>query len=185
MIARCKLQYFLLIALISIVLSSAHATPVVIEFFKGGGSSITDINPLAREGLNDLNTLIRNQFVGHDFYTRVFEASQTDEAINFTNSFGADAKIFLIGHSLGGAAAIDIAEHFSGGLLHPFTPTREIERLITLDPFGCFLGCTDTVIWNYLHGTSSTTGIINSFPSLSIPSNVNNATNYYQITTAR
>lgn len=180
MIARCKLRYFLLIALISIVLPSAHATPVVIEFFKGGGASITsnDFDPTYHSGLNKLNTEIRDQFVGHDFYTRVFEASQTDEAINYTNSFGADANVFLIGHSLGGYSALQVAENFNG--------ERNIQSLVQLDPFRCLLGaCTvqgmTDIISNWFLGDDQ---IVYSHGTQTVPPNVTNAVNYYQITTS-
>lgn len=160
----------LLICCLVVIATNVHAEPTVIALFKGGGPSGGQTGQV---GMNDINTLIRNQFIGYDFYTRVFEFDQLDEAINYINLFPNDSNLVTIGHSRGGYTALELADSYSGGVFSD--ATRRFKTVTQLDPFKCLLPwCMDNI--EIFAGNDA----VQSSGSQTIPDNVDSATNYYQ-----
>lgn len=120
------------------------------------------------QGINDLNSDLRNRLVGENYYSRVFEWDNVEEATNYFNLFDSSIN-YLIGYSRGGYQALRVANQLN-------QDNVSIQSLIQLDPVRC--GGTGNYTADNVFGCL-TTGGDSSGPQV-VPTNVISATNYFQ-----
>jgi hypothetical protein len=151
----------------------ALSQPVVIgimegySLWQGSGTTI---------GINSLNTDLRNILVGENYYSRVFDWDQVQEATNYFNLFSSSTN-YLIGYSRGGYQALRVADELNQNNV-------AIQRLVQLDPVRC--GGTanyeaDSVTGCFAFGVliGDFSSVVSSGPQV-VPNNVVSATNYFQ-----
>ncbi len=172
---RCTLRCLVLLRaaafpllLLGTVAPSVVAAPIVVGIMEGYSFRQGQENTI---GMNGLNTDLRNRMVGQNYYSRVFEWGQVDEARNFFNLFESSTN-YLLGYSRGGYQALRVANAM-------LADNKTITRLVQLDPVRC--GGTVT------YGADSASDCVTIFPpSIQssgpqvVPTNVGSATNYYQ-----
>ncbi|SFU39426.1 nidogen-like domain-containing protein [Nitrosospira multiformis] len=150
----------------------ASSVPIVVGLMEGYSLWQGQENTI---GINSLNSAIRNRLVGENYYSRVFDWDQVDEAANYFRLFNSSTN-YLIGYSRGGYQALRVANELSGEDI-------SIDRLVQLDPVRC--GGTgayasdnvgDCRLSNPFRPISS---IFSSGPQI-VPDNVVSATNYFQ-----
>jgi hypothetical protein len=127
-------------------------------------------------GINSLNTDLRNILVGENYYSRVFDWDQVQEATNYFNLFSSSTN-YLIGYSRGGYQALRVANELNQNNV-------AIQRLVQLDPVRC--GGTanyeaDSVTGCFAFGVliGDFSSVVSSGPQV-VPNNVVSATNYFQ-----
>lgn len=164
--------------------AAANATAFV--FLEGydplSGISGPGLNP---SGLETLNSTLRTAFVGENFYSRLFQWDQVNEAANYINLFEPEVDIYMVGYSRGGQSLIDVASAVG---------SRPIARTIQLDPVNCgasVIGCALTTVpdvdvefefaWPPVSVSIDDGPIaVESVGTQTIPGNVGSATSYYQ-----
>ncbi|BAZ49731.1 hypothetical protein NIES4103_23430 [Nostoc sp. NIES-4103] len=147
----------------------ALSQPIVVGIMEG-----YSVPPLSdnTEGINNLNTDLRNLLVGENYYSRVFEWDDVQEATNYFNLFNSSTN-YLIGYSRGGYQALRVANELASNNV-------TIQRLVQLDPVRC--GGTANYAADNVLGCFSFGGInsvVSSGPQI-VPNNVVSATNYFQ-----
>ena len=151
----------------------ALSQPVVIGIMEGYSLWQEQENTI---GINSLNTDLRNILVGENYYSRVFDWDQVQEATNYFNLFSSSTN-YLIGYSRGGYQALRVANELNQNNV-------AIQRLVQLDPVRC--GGTanyeaDSVTGCFAFGVliGDFSSVVSSGPQV-VPNNVVSATNYFQ-----
>lgn len=109
----------------------AEAIPVYAALFTGfsaGSSGETS-------GMEELNDLLRREFSGLDFTSDVFSYTQVGLALQRVQQIPEPATIVSIGHSLGGRAAIDLAQLLGPTAQQPIGG-RNVDLLVQIDSVG-------------------------------------------------
>jgi Nidogen-like len=155
--------------------SPALSRPLVVGFMEGYSLWQGQPNTI---GINSLNRQLRDRLIGENYYSRVFEWGDVQEATNYFKLFNLSTN-YLIGYSRSGYQALRVADALNQNGI-------SIERLVQLDPVRCggtenyaadnVSNCITQVILNPLGGLSS---ISSSGPQI-VPNNVVSATNYFQ-----
>lgn len=128
-------------------------------------------------GINGLNTDIRNRLVGENYYSRVFDWGNVQEAVNYFQLFNSSTN-YLIGYSRGGYQSLRVANELDQEGI-------PIHRLIQLDPVRCGgtgnyeADSASTCLLDFVAGGFDFDAIVSSGPQI-VPSNVISATNYFQ-----
>lgn len=169
------------------------AAPVSYVFFEGydasaGSSSGSSSGGGTVSGLENLNRRIRDSFQGQNYFSRLFQWNQIEEAVNFVTNL-AQSSIYAVGYSRGGNSVAQFASQLG---------TRAVNKMVMLDPVRCgsndiVAGCaTDLDV----EGQSPVTVqfawppisfqnpeaeyTINSVGDITVPSNVQAADSYFQ-----
>lgn len=152
--------------------SPAISEPLVVGIMEGYSLWQGQGNTI---GINSLNSDLRNLLVGENYYSRVFEWDDVDEATNYFNLFDSSTN-YLIGYSRGGYQALRVANELD-------QDNVSIERLIQLDPVRCGgtgIYAADNVLNCRLSNPfQPISSIFSSGPQI-VPDNVVSATNYFQ-----
>lgn len=148
---------------------SAISAPLVVGLMEGYSLSQGQDNTI---GINSLNTDLRNRLIGENYYSRVFDWDDVEEATNYFNLFPSSTN-YLIGYSRGGYQSLRVANELNQDGI-------SIHRLIQLDPVRC--GGTAAYEADNVTGCFSFGGldsVVSSGPQI-VPNNVVSATNYFQ-----
>lgn len=150
----------------------ALSQPIVVGIMEGYSLWQGQENTI---GINSLNTDLRNLLVGENYYSRVFEWDDVQEATNYFNLFSSSTN-YLIGYSRGGYQALRVANELA-------SDNVTIQRLVQLDPVRC-AGTANYAADNVLdcrltNPFQPISSIFSSGPQV-VPNNVVSATNYFQ-----
>ena len=123
-------------------------------------------------GINSLNSELRDRLVGENYYSRVFDWDDVQEATNYFSLFDSSTN-YLIGYSRGGYQALRVANELNQDGV-------SIQRLIQLDPVRC--GGTEFYAADSVTGCIALGGLDSVVSSglQVVPNNVFSATNYFQ-----
>ncbi|MCA8926527.1 MAG: hypothetical protein KDC18_00550 [Alphaproteobacteria bacterium] len=123
------------------------------------------------EDIANLNSSIRDQLRGENYFSRIFQWDAVDEATNYFNLF-PNSQNYLIGYSRGGYQALRVANNLD-------QQDKNIKRLVQLDPVRC--GGTGTYAADNVAGCAalSINDVVSSGPQI-VPDNVEVAKNFFQ-----
>ncbi|MDO5647481.1 nidogen-like domain-containing protein [Paracoccus sp. (in: a-proteobacteria)] len=162
-------QFLLLSACLALPLLTpqVQAKPVAFVFFEGFDSLAEQREPNVEppSGLETLNKKLRDTFQGMNYFSRLFQWDQVEQAVNFVNNLG-DVAIYTAGFSRGGYAAVRFANQLND------LGARAVERAYLIDPVRCGdEDETSTCYWNA--GKSS--------GDIHLTANVKSAESVYQV----
>ena len=152
--------------------SPAGSSPVVIAMMEG--YSLWQ-EQRSTEGINKLNTQLRDRLRGENYFSRVFDWNQVQEATNYFKLFDASTN-YLLGYSRGGYQALRVANALSQDNI-------PIQRLVQLDPVRCggteLYGEDNALLCQRTSPLQPISSVVSFGPQV-VPDNVVSATNYFQ-----